>query len=237
MTFMAKTILTEAATLLIDVGGIRWPYAEVLGWINEATREIANAKPSATSETIEVSLIQGTLQTLPAGYHQMLDATRNLLTLTGSPLGRSGGRVITPTTRAEIDSLVPGWHSPDVLPYAREVYAVLDDDNDPTAFFVVPGNDGTGVIELVASKTPTPIALPVTPEDLAAYTAPVPIRDAYQSAVLDFVLYRCHSKEVNVPSSAAKAQAHFALYQGALGIKAASEAEQNVNRPKSRYQR
>jgi hypothetical protein len=238
MPFTAKTILENAAIILSDAGGTRWPWTELLGWLSAALREIAIIKPSATADVIEVQMQPGTRQRVPAGYHQMLDATRNLLTSQSSPGGRSGGQAITTVTRDEVDAAIPGWHNPAVLPYAKAVHHVVDADADPMTFYVVPGNDGTGLIEITASVMPAALPIPANPDLIESYAnIAVPMPNAYEEAVLNFVIYRALSKDSMVAGAAARAQAHLSLFQQTLGIKQDREDTQNVNRPTHRHSR
>ena len=238
MPFTAKTILESAAVILSDAGGNRWPWPELLGWLSGALREIAIIKPSATADVIEVQMQRGTKQRVPAGYHQMLDATRNLLTSACSPTGRSGGQAITTVTRDEIDAAIPGWHNPAVLPYAKAVHHVVDADADPMTFYVVPGNDGTGLIEITASVMPAALPIPANPDLIESYAnINIPMPNAYEEAVLNFVIYRALSKDSMVAGAAARASAHLALFQQTLGIKQEREDTQNVNRPTHRHSR
>ena len=238
MPFTAKTILENAAVILSDAGGNRWPWTELLGWLSGALREIAIIKPSATADVIEVTLRPGTKQRVPSGYHQMLDATRNLLTSASSPTGRSGGQAITTVTRDEIDAAIPGWHNPAILPYAKAVHHVVDADADPMTFYVVPGNDGTGLIEITASVMPAALPIPANPDLIESYAnINIPMPNAYEEAVLNFVIYRALSKDSMVAGAAARAQAHLALFQQSLGIKQEREDTQNVNRPTHRHSR
>jgi hypothetical protein len=238
MPFTAKTILENAAVILSDAGGNRWPWPELLGWLSGALREIAIIKPSATADVIEVQLKPGTKQRVPAGYHQMLDATRNLLTSASSPTGRSGGQAITTVTRDEIDAAITGWHDPAILPYAKAVHHVLDADADPMTFYVVPGNDGTGLIEITASVMPAALPIPANPDLIESYAnINIPMPNAYEEAVLNFVIYRALSKDSMVAGAAARASAHLALFQQSLGIKQEREDTQNVNRPTHRHSR
>jgi hypothetical protein len=238
MPFTAKTILESAAVILSDAGGNRWRWTELLGWLSAALREIAIIKPSATADVIEVTLQRGTKQRVPAGYHQMLDATRNLLTSASSPTGRSGGQAITTVTRDEIDAAITGWHDPAILPYAKAVHHVLDADADPMTFYVVPGNDGTGLIEITASVMPAELPIPANPDLIESYASiNIPMPNAYQEAVLNFVVYRALSKDSMVAGAAARASAHLSLFQQTLGIKQEREDTQNVNRPTHRHSR
>lgn len=235
MAFTVRDIISNASTVLVDGGGVRWPYAELLQWVNLAVSEIAVLKPSATAETIEIALVKGTLQALPPTHHMLLAVHRNLVSVSSSPDGRAGGRAITTIQRDELDAQIPNWHDPSVLPYSQTVMHVIDHPSDPEAFFVAPGNNGTGIIEVLASRMNDPIPVPASPELLASYQIAVPLNDAYETAVLDYVLYRAFSKDMAIPSAAARAQAHFTQFSTALGIKATTEAENTPSAPKTRF--
>jgi hypothetical protein len=237
MTFTASDVFKDASITLNDGNFVRWTLPELLGWLNLATKQIAVAKPSATASTIEVELQRGTLQALPQGYHQLLAVNRNLVERDDAPGGRAGGAVITPASKVDIDSFIPNWHDPSYLPYNQMVGHVVDHDSDPSAFFVVPGNLGTGVIEVVASRLPADIPLPSSPNELASYSAVVDVPDAYRSAVLNFVLAWAFAKDINLPGAAQRSQTHLALFNEAVGIKAALEKAENVNAPQTRFSR
>lgn len=236
MAFKCYDLLYDAGVLLQDMKAVRWPLLERFRWANASMRVIAATKPTATAKSIQMKMKMGTLQKLPEGYHQILDVTRNLDTLQCSPPGRAGGEAIRPILRDELDTLIPGWSNPSVLPYDKQVFYVIDDTNHPTHFYVVPGNTGEGIIELVASSIAVTMCLDAACEDqndLAAYDFEVPMPDEYRQPMLDFILSRCYLKEVNVPGLAAKAQAHYAMFQQALGVEVQAETA-NVNAPRQR---
>ena len=237
MAFKCMELLYDAGVLLQDQDAVRWPLFERFRWANAAMRVIAVHKPTATAMTVQMGLEQGTLQFLPDGFHMLLDAQRNLNTLQSSPQGRSGGTAIHPMSRDEIDGLIPNWSDPSVLPFDREAFYVIDDTNDPRQFYVVPGNTGEGVIEIVASAIAVTMPLDAAPEvqnDLCTYDFDVPLRDEYRQPMLDFILSKCYLKEVNVAGLAAKAQAHYTLFGEAIGISVKVEATRNVNAPRER---
>ena len=225
MAFTAKSVIESAQATLQDAGAVRWVLPELLRYINQGTREIALQKPTATAETITVSLVQGTQQGLPSGYHKLLKAISNV----------ANGRAITPAVEEVLNQQIPGWHSIDVLPFNATVAHVIDDPFDAAVFHVCPGNDGTGQIKAILSRLPAPIATPGSSLDIEAYTANVPVPDVYENCLVDYVCYKAFSKDINVPGIAQRAQAHYALFQQALGIKTNLEATQNVDTPKSRF--
>ena len=231
MPFTARDVFARTTPILQDAGAVRWPYPEQILWLNDAVREIALLKPNATAKTVELAMVRGALQTLPATAQRLMQVIRNLDTLAGSETGRAGGRAITPITRDLMDSLRPNWTDPNVLPYGKVVRHVIDDAYDERSFYVVPGNDGTGIIEAIVSAIPADLSAPVTaPDSLASYAAlTVDLPDIYRSPVVDYVLYRAFSKDMNLPASAARASAHYQQFAAALGQKAQVEQIANVN--------
>lgn len=225
MAFTARAVIQSAQLTLQDAGSTRWLLPELLGYLNAGVREVALQKPNATAKTVTFELIAGTEQKLPAGYHRLLSVIRNV----------DGGRAVTPVVREILDMQIPGWHNTAVLPYNKTVMHVMDDPFDTYTFHVCPGNDGTGQIVVIASELPAPVDTPSNPMDIEAYGENVPLGDIYQNALVDYVLYRAFSKDINVPGAAQRAPAHYQLFQQALGIRQQQDMTQNVDTPKSRF--
>lgn len=219
MAFTAKDVISRASIILQDAGAVRWPLPELLTWLNDAAREIAITKPNATAKTVAMELVSGTKQEIPATAHSLLQVVRNVDKTTGV-----GGKVITPIVRQVLDNQIPGWHDGTALPFAAVVRHVVDDALDQRAFYVVPGNDGTGKIEIVVSSIPADIPTPANPLDLDAYGATVDLQDIYRNVVVDYILYRAFSKDMNLPGAAQRAVAHYQQFNAALGLKGAGEA-------------
>lgn len=224
MAFTAKDVLSRTTTILQDAGAVRWPLSEQLLWLNDATREIAILKPNATAKTVVVPLVAGTKQTIPATAHALIQVTRNVDGANNTP-----GRVITPIVREVLDAQMPGWHDQTKLPYGKVVKHVIDDPFDQQVFYVVPGNDGTGKLEAVVSALPAEIATPADPFDIDAYTGTVDLPEIYRNAVIDYVLYRAFSKDMNLAGAANRAVAHYQQFSTAIGVKTQAEAAVNVN--------
>lgn len=225
MAFTAADVMRQASTILNDAGATRWPLTELLDWINAGVAEIAMLKPTATSATITIELDTGTKQTVPAGYHQILRVLRNTVS----------GRAITPTTREIIDTQIPGWHNTNVLPFTLDAVHFINEPEDQGAFWVIPGNNGSGQIDVIASAVPDRIPRPENPLDIAAYTEVVPLGDIYLNALLDYVLYRSFSKDAAIPGAAQRATAYYGAFSGALGVKAQTEASRTPDAPQSRF--
>jgi len=220
MPIIAKDVLARAQIVLQDAGAKRWPLLDLLAWLNDGLRDIAFYKPTALSETKVVDLVKGTLQELADG-EQIMRAHRNIISEEGvTP--RVAGLVVTPIPREILDAHMPEWHMETFqAPFQRAVCHVVTDQFNPRIFYVYPGNNGSGRIELTVSVTPETIPDPAggAGAALAAYTQEIPINITYLSVLVDYVLYRSFSMDVQYAGAADRAVAHYQNFQNALGIK------------------
>lgn len=229
MPFTAQDVLSRASSILQDSGFVRWTLPELRNWLNDGLREIAVLKPTAVNKTVELPLQKGTYQVLPAQYFTLVQAVRNLITLDASPSKRGGGNTITVVKRSSLDTTIPGWQDEAKMPYSKLVAHVIDNEFDESGFYVAPGNDGTGIIEAIVGAYPTPVAAPANPLSIESYTATVDLRDIYQNALVDFILYRAYSKDMAQAGAAQRSVAHYNQFANSLGLKAQADAMNNVN--------
>ena len=178
MPVTAQAIIDKVRVQLIDTGTTqRWTDAELLYWVSDGQRAIVAALPQAAYKVTTVSLVAGTRQSLPADGYKLLDIPRNLAS------DGTAGAPCTSIDRAILDRQYQTWHS------AGATSGVLHwtfDPSDPTSFFVYPRNDGTGSVEVLYSYMPS---------DLVSANATINVRDIYQTPLIDYVLYRAHSKD------------------------------------------
>jgi len=229
MPFTAADVMRRAAAILQDGSSVRWPLPELLNWLNDGMRDMALLNPRTTAQTEVMPLVEGTRQTLPPKFHQLLEVIAN-----DGP-NPALHRAVTPIVKEIMDTQFPGWHSAAVMAFSPTVVHVCEDKFDARTFYVVPGNTGTGQILIVGSVLPEPIPLPANPLAIESYTAQVPVADIYQSALLDFVLARAFSKDINLAGAAQRAQLHMQLFQGAIGANGQNQAAMTVDTPGSRF--
>lgn len=223
MPVNVANVLSRAAKALSDVDEVRWTAAAKLDYFNDGLLEIAVQKPSAFSRTVEIELAAGTLQTVPEAYSGLIRAVRNVTGDVGAT-PRAGGRAITPTRRDILNDQFLDWHSAAVVPFARTVQHVIADEFEPRQFYVFPGNDGTGIIEAIVALIP----------DAVAANATAPLDRIYFNALADYVAYRCYAEDTILNGSVQRAQAHYQLFQQALGIRQNIEGAANVNTTNNR---
>lgn len=219
MTVLASEIFQRTSRILLDETNVRWPFAELRLWLNDGLREIAIVKPTSSSTSIVYQLTPGTYQKMPTNYMSVLRVTRNLKSNATSP--RQGGRAIRVVDRMVMDSQLPDWHDVAKTPPSKEIKNVVFDASEPTAFYVYPPSDGTGFVEAIVSKVPTPVPAPTAPndpEDIANYNVAIDTLDIYANALVDYILYRAYSKDSSFAGNAQRATAHYTQMANALGV-------------------
>jgi hypothetical protein len=219
----AAELFTRASVLLQDEQHVRWKLSELTLWINDGLRAVVLAKPSAKSESVVLSLVAGTLQTLVDADHlALLRVTRNIVS-EGPP--RVGGRIIRATARDILDASAPDWHSPDHN--AKEVRQYVYDEAVPREFYVYPGNNGAGTIEAVVAIMPELIEADGSPEALGSYNQEIDLPEPWIVPLQDFVLFRAFSKDA-VGADPGRAGSHYTAFATGVGLKVQVE---RVNSP------
>ncbi len=223
---IGSDLLTRAAIILQDDDHVRWPLPELVKWLNDALHAVVLAKPSASSLSVALSLIAGTLQSLTNASHlALLRIPRNLVAA-GPP--RIGGRIIRPTTREVLDASQPSWHDPTEVPYKKEVRQYVYDEASPREFYVYPGNLGTGLIEAVVSVLPTQLAASGDPDTIGSYATELGLPEPWAVALLDFVLYRAFAKD-DVAADVSRSRLHYQAFASAVGVKVQAEGQNSPN--------
>lgn len=205
-TVTAKTIIDKASTQLIDLTNVRWTRAELLAWLNDGMRQIVLIQPSASSTTSVVKLQAGTRQYLPDDGWLLLSVYRNMGTT-----GTTPGRAIRIISREILDGFNPDWNTDTAK---AEVRNYIYTNQDQLAFYVYPPNTGTQYVELNYSAQPA---------DLASETQVIPIFDVFQSALVDYILYRACSKDAEYAPGLQLAQGYLSTFVAAIQGKTESE--------------
>lgn len=211
-TVTAKSIIDKASVLLLDPTNVRWTRAELLGWINDAQRQIVIMSPNATNKVSTYKLEVGTRQTIPSDGWTLLNVIRYMGTD-----GLKPGRAIRVASQQVMDAYNPNWHSatPSVVPQSY-----VFDQQDQTVFYVYPPNTGKGYVQVNYSPEPT---------DLTAETQVIGLRDIFQTAILDYVLYRACSKDAEYAPGLQLAAGYLNTFNSAMGIKQSSELANSPN--------
>jgi hypothetical protein len=201
MTTLASVVINKAVAVLNDAGATRWTSAELLDWLNDAQREIVTATPDAYTLTGNHTLVAGTKQTLPTGAIALTNVVRNM-GVGGATPAEAPRRV----SMQQLNSHRPSWNSDTT---ALAVKNWVYDANAPDVFWVWPPMTSATVVELQYSANPT----------LVASTASnITLDDSYQNPILDYILYRAFSKDIELQAMQARAASHLAAFRASLAV-------------------
>lgn len=211
-TITAKYIIDKASVQLLDPTNARWTRSELLGWVNDGQRQIIIITPSATNKVATKKLDAGTRQTIPSDGWALLELIRYM-----GPDGTKPGRAIRVTSRELIDSFNPDWHS-ECQTIMPKHYVF--DQQDQTVFYVYPPNTGKGYVQL--NYSPVPV-------DLTTENDTIVISDMFQTALLDYVLYRANSKDAEYAPGLQLAQGYLQTFMASMGVKSTAETTNSPN--------
>ena len=206
MPVQVRGVVERAQVILQDTLKVRWSEAELLWWFNDARRELAVFVPSEFAKRVNLTLVAGTLQSLPASCYQLHRLNANLL----DTAPRVAGKAVTVVEQRILDAMNPNWADGIAYPFTKEVLHYTYDPAEPLAFYVFPGNNGAGLVDATISELPN---------DVTDLSTDIGVRDIYANALVDYLLYRAYSKDTDEPANAQRAGAHYAAFSAAIGIK------------------
>lgn len=185
---------------------------ELVGYCNRAMDFCADVSASCNPVTKVLSLVEGTLQKLPAtggrilGFlHNDLDAKKRFKAGLMSYKGKTSVREM------DMDNLVaqiPSWAS--VTPSPLVLYAMFD-PLSPKEFVVYPSNDGTGKLFVRYTERPTPVV---------AVTDEFPLSAEFKEACVDLMMYFALTRDGEDTENSARAKD---FYQQATMLLAGSD--------------
>lgn len=200
-TVTAQTLISRAAYVLEDTGNATWSRAELLGWLNEGQTQVVAYAPGANTDRGTLPLAAGTQQTLPTDTLVLVDIPRN-----------ANGPAVRLVSREMLDAGPYDWHT--ATPSAV-VKNYVYDPNDQYNFYVFPPNNGAGQVVIVYARVPSPIT---------TETQAIELDDSYQTAILNYMLYRAYSKDTDYADGASRAPAFFAAFKDAIAARSAMQA-------------
>ena len=217
-----REVIEAAAILLQDEEHDRWTLPELARWLNEGVKAICMAKPSAYSASRVMSLVAGTLQTVPQDETypkplMLLDVVRNIISV-GPP--RAAGRPVKSYSRDLLDAENPYWHDSRRTPFQKEARGFIFDEKVPLEFYVYHGNTGAGLLEIVTANLPNAVAPAPSADidDIASYEGDIGLPEPYQVPLVDYVVSRSFAKDA-LTGDAGQAQTYYLKFANAIGIK------------------
>ena len=196
-------IATRVRTLLNDqTAPYRWLDSEIILWTNDAQKMIVINRPDSCVQNSVVSLVAGTLQSVPSTAIRLLDVVRNM----GAD-GSTPGRAIRIVERDLVDSLDPNWHA---AKGALVIKNFMYDERNPRQFFVNPPATSSSMVLVSCSKNPA---------TLTALTDTLEVNDIYLQVIVDYVMFRAYSKDAEFSANAQLASGYLQAAYAMLGIK------------------
>ena len=229
MAIIASEVMLQASILLLDAGLVRWPAPELHIYLNAGQREIALHKPTCFTDEVIISLVAGTRQSIPATAISLMRVVRNL-SADDDPGPRVGAKAVTAIDRTVLDTQIPSWSDPTVMPFRALVDHVVVDIANPETFYVVPGNTGAGMLEATCAVMPTPVPVPSSPLLIASYVTSMNVPAIFENALVDYVMYRAFSKDASTPGHAQRAMAHYQQFAQAIGLKMQTDMALNPDK-------
>ncbi len=194
---VASEIIRRFQTVMMDQKAIRWTLQEALDWMNDGASEIVLRRPASRALTEQIQLVDGTFQVASDGSAQVLDVIRNI-SANGKP-----GKPIRIVDRQQLDDAEPDWHNKRQAPTRH----YMIDERSPTTFYVYPPAVDGAIVEMLVSKPPPKVTAPT---DL------VDMRPEFLSAILNWMMYRAHSKDSEY-SQGNMAALHYQAFTAAIG--------------------
>ena len=196
----AQQIIDKARIILQDADKTRWTDPELLSWLNAGQREICVYKPDAYVVNESVNLVPGTKQSLPVGGVTLISVMRN---------GANGA--VKNIDRRILDEQIPNWHASNQV---AGVTNFMFDPRDQKRYYVYPPAAPGASLEIIYAKTPAEIAIGAT----------ILVDDVFEPALMDYILFRAYSKDVDYAGDDGRAASHLGKFVSLLAGKDAGEA-------------
>lgn len=201
----ALTIVEDIAQDLTDPSYRIWSKENLTEYLNSAVLLISEFRPDTTSDIINLTLVPGTKQLLPEEARRLLDIVRNM----GSD-GSTPGKPIWSIDEPTLNTFRPKWHSEAGKTVVKNfVY----DERTPSVFYTYPPVHATTTVIVEAKVQKNPDKVVDVDND------PIPLNDAYVTAIKQWMLYRAYSKETDSMDSRTLAKEHYQAFADIMGIK------------------
>lgn len=193
-------ILRRVGSIMNDEDHVRWTELELIDWINDAAGEIVLRRPAARAVIEIIALASGTRQNTPDGTSQLLNVVRNW------KAGGTPGSAISITDMQAMNAADPDWHAA----RAGTTRQYMIDERSPTTFYVYPPATNGAQVEVLVAKPPPKVV---------ANTDTLDMRPEFIGALLNWIMYRCHTKDSEYANGAVAAQ-HYQAFADAIGAPA-----------------
>lgn len=205
MTTTVTTVINSVKVTLQETTeeGVRWTNAELVDYLNDACRFLAENEPDAFADNSEFECVSGTRQELPINATRLIDVVRNL---------EGKKHPVFSSDKATLNTARPNWHSENPT-NQQELF--FSDDRDPKRFYVYPPAMVGSLLEIVCTLDPR-IHLTKEAQDKSSL---MQMNDRYVPAVMNFILFRAFDKDADAAGNFSRAQNYLRNAYTSLGIK------------------
>ena len=217
MTISAQSIIRRATDLLQDQTSVTWPASELVRWLNDAQRAIVKARPDAMNTTTTMTLAAGSRQDLDNAA--LTPPPAKLIEITRNMAATSSKGAVTLIPRKVLDAQTPNWHN---IPGTVNILHYMFDARDPKTFYVYPPALATAQLEVMYAAYPTDITEPSDGALWSVVTGNLSLPDIYADDVLNLILFRAYSKDMESAGNEARAAAYLNMVTASLGAEIAA---------------
>ncbi len=205
-----EEIVNRVVYLTNDPDGDAYPRSAIEDFVYEAETVIVNTKPEALNNSGVLICVDGARQTIATQFTaavNFLDAHCNVDNA-GAALGS-----VRRVKMRELDAIRPNWRQAARSAAIREF---MVDDREPLILHVNPPASAGARLQISYSSKPAPYGN----VDANTQTA---VDELYLPMIMDWVMYRTLSKDVEGSPNHAKAMAYRKSFYDAMGIKEAGK--------------
>ncbi len=220
MATTLRSVLENTVGMLENDDLATWTVVDLVRYANDGQIDMCNRRPDLFSHYVDMPLVAGWRQRIPADGVKLLDVHANAV---GSK------RACTLVQRSMLDAQLRGWRS---LEPVLEVDHYLFDEREPARFDVFPPAAVGASLSLEYARRPAAMAVPAPDTPLSAVAGNVNVPDEMSVALQHYIAFRCYA-EGSEDGNAQAAKNHISIYADILGVEIqATRAVAPSNSPK-----
>ena len=206
MTTTGASILQRAQLALQDLTGVRWPATELVLYLNDAQRVLLTVRPDQNAVTQAMTTVAGARQTIPSTAMSLIEVN-----------GNTAGRAMRKVDLGMLDATNRDWvNDTPATVFVNYCY----DLKDPRVFWVYPPSAGSGgSVDLIICTYPADMS--ASGPLYSSTTGNIVVPDQWDTALLNYVLYRAYSKDAEFGGNAEMAQAYMGAFTAMVGAQSA----------------
>jgi len=217
MSATVQDVIDEVRYTIHDevIASYRWTDAELIDYVNAASRQIVSLIPEANLVTSIISITNNIAkQALPTGGIKFVKLLNNVSPANGTTIEGA----VRQCEKDALDSFDPDWEYDTTIKTVAGATDFFDhychDPRDKKAFYVYPPGSTTVYANTQYSAVPT---------DMTAVGDTIPLDDEYLEAYYGYVTYRALTKESRDSLPSTYRQELWVNFLTALGMKMKSD--------------